>query len=280
MAEKIAALLKVEKEKVRFEQEIGTAQMVQDTFFCEPDYTAHQLAISGYHNPSSECCGDWWNRFTLPSGAVQVYIGDATGHGAGAALVTAIAYTTIKNLYELHVAGKIKDMTPKDVLTALNTVMVDTLKGSMFMTFLIIEISPDRTTLTYANAGHCFPYLMPKKPEHDDRLDGTSQLRGHKPIISPSKGRAVLGASRASEFSNETLELKPGDRLFMYTDGSFEFIMEKGKQYGIKNLQKTMMSFRELPLPEFRSKLSDVLEDERRRGIAEDDMTFVSVEVG
>ncbi len=280
MAEKIAQLLKVEKEKVRFEQEIGTAQMVQDTFFCDPDYKSNSLEISGYHNPSSECCGDWWSRVTLPNGAEQIYIGDATGHGAGAALVTAIAYTTIKNLYELHLAGKIPELTPKDVLSSLNTVMVDTLKGSMFMTFLIIEVSADRKTLTYANAGHCFPYLMPKNPEDDDRLDSASQLRGHRPIISPAKGRAVLGAARESQFSNETIELKPGDRIFMYTDGSFEFIMEQGKQYGVKNLQKTMMAYRNLPLADFRSKLSEVLEEERRRGIAEDDMTFVSVEVG
>lgn len=279
MAEKIAALLKVEKEKVRFEQEILTAQMVQDTFFSAKDHTGELIRVSGYHNPSSECCGDWWSHVVLPDGSEQIYIGDATGHGAGAALVTAMAYTTIRTLHELEASKAIARPTPADILNTMNKIMVDTLGGSMFMTFLIMHIDAKSKLMTYANAGHCFPYLMPSDPTGDDRLDGASQLRGIKPLLSRAKTRSVLGANRSITFENESMPLCSGDRIFLYTDGAFEFVTDVGRPFGVRSLQKLVVAMRQLEIAKFRDEVAATLEKERSRGVAEDDMTFVAVEV-
>ena len=280
MAQKISALMQMEKEKVRYEKELSTAQTVQDTFFTAEDYKTAGIQISGYHKPSTECCGDWWSHVKLGDGIEQIYIGDATGHGAPAALVTAMTYTAVHTL----TAGKENTdghiPTPGEVLTILNRILHDTLKGSMFMTFFIMQIDTKKRQITYSNAGHCFPYLIPKNPSSDDRLDRSSRLRGIKPLMPIDKERSVLGAQSEINFFDHTLPLKDGDRFFLYSDGAFEFLMEDGKQYGVHRLQKFVMEYRGLPLIEFRDEVARSLEALREKGQADDDMTFVAVEYG
>ena len=278
MAGKIGELMESEKEKVRFQEELQTAQIVQNAFYVDKDYVDKDLMISGYHKASSECCGDWWTHVKISENIEHILIGDATGHGAPAALVTGMVYSVVQSLLEQS-KGSEKFYSPKEVLHHINQVMVKSLQGSMFMTFLAIEINHKKKTMTYANAGHCFPFLMPKDPKSDDRLDMASRKRGIKPIFQPGKANNVLGAKAESEFNEFEVPLQEGDRIFCYTDGAFEFETEGGKQFGVNALRKLLVGHRPKDLKSFRDDVSKDLETERDKGFYDDDMTFVAFEI-
>ena len=87
MAGEVSRLMMEEKEKSRMASELKTAQTVQNTLFPKSDFKNEQYNISGYYSPASECGGDWWYYYT-DNDKVYLLIGDATGHGAPAALIT------------------------------------------------------------------------------------------------------------------------------------------------------------------------------------------------
>ncbi|WP_218110083.1 HAMP domain-containing protein, partial [Oligoflexus tunisiensis] len=93
MSNKLVELLTREREKTRLSQALSTAQTVQNTFFKDTRIRNGRLNITSFYKPASECGGDWWGRFSLSHGKELILIGDATGHGVPAALVTAMAYT-------------------------------------------------------------------------------------------------------------------------------------------------------------------------------------------
>ena len=279
MSGKIGELLESEKEKVRFQEELETAQIVQNAFYVDKDYQDKQIQISGYHKASSECCGDWWTHIKINDHTEQILIGDATGHGAPAALVTGMVYSIVHSLMEYSKDGN-KHHAPKDILNHINQVMVKSLQGSMFMTFLAMEVDYKAKVLRYANAGHCFPFLLPADPKKDKRLDMASRKRGIKPIFQAGEVNTVLGAKADTEYFQGEIPLQDGDRIFSYTDGAFEFNMEDGKQFGVNNLRKLLVRHRPQSLKEFRDAVSEELEGERSKGFYDDDMTFVAFDYG
>lgn len=275
MATKIEALLESEKEKIRFQEELETAKIVQNAFYVAKDFQDDFIRVSGYHKASSECCGDWWTHIKVNEHVEQILIGDATGHGAPAALVTSMVYSIVHSLMESS-KDRQKHLGPGEILYHINQVMVKSLNGSMYMTFLAMEVDYKQKILRFANAGHCFPFLMPKDPRQDERLDMASKRKGIKPIFQAGQINEVLGAKENVKFYEGELPLKEGDRIFSYTDGAFEFETEKGKQFGINSLKKLLVKYRKKDIKVFRDEVSEDLEERRNRGSYDDDMTFVA----
>ena len=184
MAKKIHDLLQKEKERVRFEHELKTAQTVQDAFYSEKNYENMGITISGSHKPSSECCGDWWGHIKVAEGVEQVMIADATGHGAPAAMLTAMAYTATAMIKNLSTEGQ--RVSPAEVLRLLNELFCKTLDGSILMTFQIIEFDMNKRQLTIADAGHCHPYIAKGKVEAGGIIrDGMFKILKKRPDQQP-----------------------------------------------------------------------------------------------
>jgi phosphoserine phosphatase RsbU/P len=90
MAGEVARLLENTAEKVRMEGELATVRTVQETLFPPANTRFGPLCIKGHFEPASECGGDWWS-YSRIGNKIFIYIGDATGHGAPAALITSAA---------------------------------------------------------------------------------------------------------------------------------------------------------------------------------------------
>jgi len=128
MSDEIVRLMEQTAEKARMEKELETAQTVQNTLFPESKTTIGNVQITGHYHPASECGGDWW--FYSPMGErVFYWIGDATGHGVSAALVTSAARAAAS------IIENFPDIAPGKALGLLNNAICDTSKGKMLMTF-------------------------------------------------------------------------------------------------------------------------------------------------
>ena len=224
MATEVSRLMKETAEKARMESELATAKTVQETLFPEANAVLGPVEISGHYMPASECGGDWW-YYCENDGKIYIWIGDATGHGAPAALLTSAARAVVSVL----LCGPAR--TVSESLGILNQAICDTSKGTMMMTFFLACIEKETGVMTYSNASHESPFLlheMETEPTRDDFIHLNS-------VNNPR-----LGEQRAHVFKEATLTLKEGDSLVFYTDGVVDIKNPEHKNWGERRFMKSL----------------------------------------
>jgi serine phosphatase RsbU (regulator of sigma subunit) len=181
------------------------------------------LQLAGYCEPASGHGGDWWAHHDLGDGRVLVIIGDATGHGAAS---TRVAQTAKRAVDELR-AGPDDGLTVARVLEHLNEAVCHCTDRRLAMTCFATIIDTHEMSVTYANAGHNFPYL------HRER-NGGRKLR-----VMMTRGNR-LGDSKESTYRVKTEPIQPGDTIVWYTDGIVECENGVGREYGEKRFRSSI----------------------------------------
>lgn len=242
MSSKIIDLLSNQVEKARFEKELETARMVQGTFFPKADINTGTLGVTGYYQPASECGGDLWGHFQIAKGVDLVFIADAMGHGAPAALVTAMAYATTMTVADIVKTSTSFD-SPAELLGRINRIIYNAVGGQISMTFFVTLIDQNRGTMIYANAGHNFPLLMPLKA--DDERRGKKK-KDAMPISLTLKG-TPLGVDPNASFQEKSMPIAAGDKIFFFTDGLIECTSPEGRAWGRKYLVESLQTLQAKP---------------------------------
>jgi serine phosphatase RsbU (regulator of sigma subunit)/HAMP domain-containing protein len=277
MTRKIVNLLAAEHEKARLDQELSVAQSVQNTFFKENTFRNRHLLVTSFYQPASECGGDWWGHYPLGSNRELIVIGDATGHGVPAALVTAIAYATTHILSEQIMNGAFPANDPAEILRALNTLLYQTLRGKLCMSFLALLIDSDNRTLTFSNAGHPYPVLIPAR-SNDPRL-GPNPKVPYRYLLQKRKSSCILGLEKDSVFHNETVNLVSGDKIILHTDGLTELENADGKQWGARPMKLFLQAHaHEDPFTLCKSLMHDAISFNKKAKVFDDDLTLLIIE--
>ncbi|MCX6131113.1 MAG: SpoIIE family protein phosphatase, partial [Proteobacteria bacterium] len=278
MTRKIVDLLATEHERARMDQELSTAQTVQNTFFQENIIQKSQFILTGYNQSASECGGDWWGHFSLNDGKELVVIADATGHGVPAALITAIAYASTHTLASQIKQGAFPENDPAAILHALNELLYKTLKGKLCMSFIAMIIDVPMGSMRFSNAGHPFPILIPQEPS-DERLGQTKKNLASRFLIQKKKSSNILGIDGTSVFYNENFNMRAGDKLILYTDGLMEAENTKGKQLGGKGIQNIIQKNLKADGKMLRdSIIQEATEFNAKAQVFDDDVTLVIIE--
>lgn len=265
MVKRIRELLVETKEKGRMEAELQTAKMVQETLFPENRASYETIAIDGYSEPASECGGDWWYYYQKGD-HLFVWLGDATGHGASAAMLT----TAAKAAASLIEAQDIDD--PAQALATMNKAIHGIAKGKLVMTMNLVRYNLKTRVLDLSNASHEAPFLIRKDdPSEDYTKQHFLPLTGG---TSP-----LIGVETVSDYNYEATQLEPGDLILFYTDGLIEAVNEKESLFGerrfIKSLANSLNEKPEEPLqPVYKA-----VHEFRRPGLADDDMTMILLRV-
>ncbi len=225
MIGEVARHMESTAEKVRMEGELATVRTVQETLFPAAQSQFGPLAIRGHFEPASECGGDWWS-YSRIGNRIFIYVGDATGHGAPAALITSAATSAAA------VIETLPEVTPGRALTILNKAIHQTSKGSIMMTFFVCSIDLDKNLFTYASASHDPPYLLRK----------TGEKLGRKDLVPLNEVNGPrLGDKKDFTYEETTIDFQPGDQLFFYTDGILDIQDADGKKWGERNFLKTLL---------------------------------------
>jgi sigma-B regulation protein RsbU (phosphoserine phosphatase) len=158
------------------------------------------------------CGGDYYDVVFIGADRYLALIGDVAGHGVKAAFVTGILKAVIYPEYLRSGIGK--PFSPGAFLGWLNERMNFEFRAtaSMIITFFAGVIDLKAATLTYANAGHNHPFIM----------------RSGVPRELPVSGSGI-GFSRSVAYPDQTVNVKPGDLLLLYTDGLSEIDCASGK---------------------------------------------------
>lgn len=264
MAAEVARLLNETAEKARMESELSTVRTVQETLFPEAQSQFGPISIMGHFEPASECGGDWWS-YSRVNNKIFLWVGDATGHGAPAALITSAARSASA------VIESLPDITPGTALSILNRAIHQTSKGQIMMTFFVACIDLDQQKLSYASASHDPPYFMRKSGEKLAKKDllPLNEVNGPR-----------LGESKDYIYQETSLEFAPGDMIFLYTDGILDVQDPKDKKWGERAFLKALVDHTNAgaDVPERLNGLKKTMNDFRAGSQLIDDVTMVLCE--
>jgi serine phosphatase RsbU (regulator of sigma subunit) len=222
MADRLLILMRETAEKATLEKELEVARTIQETLVPPSDLVERSFVrLAGYFLPASQCGGDWWTVHDMPDGRVLVVIGDVTGHGVPSAMITAAA----KAACDVVRATEGDKLTVTRLLEVMNRAIFESAKRKFVMTCFASIIDPRRRVITYANAGHNFPYLF--RPAAGD---------GNDFQVLMSRGNR-LGDLEESTYQEKTHPLQAGDVLVWYTDGIVECENDRGEEYGEKRFR-------------------------------------------
>ena len=236
MADQIAILLQQTAEKARIEQELEVAKAIQETLVPGPDpVDCGPLKFAGFYQPAAQTGGDWWTWSELGAGRYLLVIGDVTGHGVPSAMITAAAKAACD--VARHVDGN--TVTVTRLLEIMNHAIYESAQRRFVMTCFASIVDTKARTITYANAGHNFPYLF-RAGEGKGEF-GSLMIRGNR-----------LGDDRTSRYEAKTTELVPGDVIIWYTDGIVECENEAGDEYGEKRFRASVRKAAALDAGEMR----------------------------
>lgn len=213
----IQELLATTSAKERIQSELSIAHNIQLSLLpkvARPFAGKGCLDLDALMEPAREVGGDFYDFFWLDESRLCLVIADVSGKGVPAALFMAMSKTLLK-------AIAATEPDPARMLFALNNQLAADNEESMFVTLFCAVLDLGSGLLTYANAGHNPPIFMP--------------ANGQAHFL-PSRRQLVIGAMEGFDYQSETLELKTGDRLLLYTDGVTEAMDPQDCLFGEERL--------------------------------------------
>lgn len=193
----------------RIEQELDAARELQmgmvPTFF-PPPTPERPVEIFAMMEPAREVGGDLYDFFDGPDGSLCFLLGDVSGKGVPAALFMAGTKNLVRLVTDL-LRGPDGDLLgPGEILGRVNRELCQDNVGMMFVTLFLGILQPRTGELRFCNAGHGPPY----------RIRGQSV----DPLVAAAG--PPLGIRPRAVYGTETIRLKPGDALYLYSDGITE----------------------------------------------------------
>lgn len=252
-------LMRVTAEKEQIGAELNIATQIQmDMLPRIFPYMPNRKEFNLYAmmEPAKEVGGDFYDYFMTDEDHLVIVAADVSGKGVPAALFMVIAKTLIKN----HMQSK---DTPAAAFYNTNNELCEGNDAMMFATAFLGVLTVSTGELVYVNAGHVSPMLL-----HGD--GSVSWLR--------CKAGLVLGALQNIGYEQESIFLKKGERIFLYTDGIPEAINQREEEYGETRMEKFMQLHGTEPMEEVLRKFREDIREFAEGAEQFDDITMLLVE--
>ena len=217
----------IEAAEKRIEQELEFARTIQDSALPKNfDFPRRDFEICAMMDPAKEVGGDFYDFFFVDRNKLALVIADVSGKGIPAALFMMRAKTAIRGLAE-------SGQTPAEILFRANNALCEGNDAEMFVTVWLGVIDLLTGHMQCANAGHEYPALK--------RAGGEFELFRDRHGL-------ALAAMENTRYREYELQLDPGDRLFVYTDGIPEAIDPQVEQYGPDRLVCALNRDKDVPM--------------------------------
>ena len=212
----IKDITRITREKERVSTELQMANRIQNSMIPNvfPPFPGRsEFDIYASMTPAREVGGDFYDFFLIDQNHLCMVMADVSGKGIPAALFMMISKVILQSCAML---GK----GAGEILVKTNQAICSSNQVDMFVTVWtgILEISTGK--ITAANAGHEYPAIL-----RDGRF---SLIR--------DKHGLVIGGMDDVTYKEYEIELKPGDKLFLYTDGIPEASDKDNKMFGTSRM--------------------------------------------
>lgn len=244
----------LEEAERRRRSEMAGAQRIQEHLLPR-EVAIPGLEFAALFRPASDVAGDYYDAIRLPDGTWLLCVADVAGHGVPAAMSAALLKAFLLHAAERHSA-------PDRLLLSVNKRFIAASPPGLFASMLLVRWNPTAGDLTYSSAGHEPAWLLPE---------------GGEPRPLEATG-LFLGIDEEAVWPEQSLPVRPGDRLLLLTDGIAETFGPRQELFGRDRLRQLLMRCRHEPQGELLGEIDRALEAHRSGAAPTDDVTVVAVE--
>lgn len=222
MAEDLTKAVEAKVYKSRVEKELELAQKIQENLLPKSVPDIKGLDIAGTVIPATEIGGDVYDTLPDENGNLLTYVGDVTGHGVPAGILSAISNSIIVSLQDTELIK---------IANSLNKILKTKATPNMFITAAFAKYEPAKPNkLTYLSAGHEQLIHYKASTKKAQMLPSGGIALGMFPDVSK-----LLKPQFVEDFET-------GDTIIMYSDGIPEAWKNDTETYGfdklVENLEK------------------------------------------
>ena len=250
----------LEIHNARLEKELQMAKEIQQILIPQRRNLAG-FRFFAHYVPEIDVGGDFFDLWEIGRGQLGLFISDVMGHGVSAAFVTVFIKTVVE-----EIRGQIND--PGELLAMLNTRFDRLISSQLFMfaTAFCAIIDLSENTLSCANAGHPFPFLL-------KRDEGICEPIGNE-YAGKGLGLAPNSVYRTHEYPFDDLS-----RVLLYTDGVYEIKNRQGEEFSRDRLKSVLLEQVAQPTPVLVDNVLASINQFSDGTEKDDDMTLVAIDV-
>jgi sigma-B regulation protein RsbU (phosphoserine phosphatase) len=254
----------------RIEDDLKAAAWMQASLL--PAVSPRALGVNSEwrFRPSRYVAGDTLNVFPIDQHHLAFYLLDVSGHGVPAAMLSVTLSmlltpdsTPASPLKRFDAASQnYLAVAPDEAIAELNRRFQS--RDDQYFTMIYGLLDTRSLMLRFSQAGHPNPLLIQK---------------GRKMRVLGAGGSPV-GILPHAEFDSVQVQLDPGDRLVLYSDGVTECTNPSGDQFGDQRLRHYLTRAGEKPLDQMLGGLETEIEGWRGKLEFDDDISLLALEVG
>ena len=242
--------------KERIESELVIARDIQMSILPKlfPAFPERpELDIHATVKPAREVGGDFYDFFFVDDDKLFFALGDVSGKGVPASLFMAVTTAFLR-------ATATKGVSPDDVMGRVNSKLCIGNDACMFVTVFCGLLDLKTGQVVCSDGGHNPPLLITSS-------NGVEYLHAPK--------SAALGVFEDMPYHIHELVLKPGDALFLYTDGVTEAMNTENELYSEERLQQSIAELRDQPVAEICHRMIEKIEEFADGAPQADDITML-----
>jgi serine phosphatase RsbU (regulator of sigma subunit) len=252
----------------RMKRDLDAAARVQQTLLPDKFPEVQGLRFAWSYKPCDELAGDALNIVRINDDLIAVYLLDVSGHGVPAAL---LSVTVTRSLNPgaggaaSLVAGPGADpqaVDPVQVASRLNSLYPMASNGNHYFTMIYGLLDVRTRRFRFTVAGHPGPILAPTGGQ-PQRLDVSG---------------FPIGMIDGVEFDESVIELQPGDRLYLHSDGVTEEANVREELFGDERLLSAIADGQALSLSETVESLVQKVIAWRGEDHLRDDVSILAIE--
>jgi serine phosphatase RsbU (regulator of sigma subunit) len=193
----------IDEAAARFDKDLEIAKRIQHSALPSvfPPYPSRKdFSIFASMNAAKEVGGDFYDFYLLDEDHLAFVVADVSGKGIPGAMFMMTSKTLIKS----HAESGLK---VDEVFTQVNEKLCENNEAGMFVTAWMGVLDLKTGLVSYANAGHNPPAIRHK--------DGSYEYL-------KSRANFVLAGMEGLQYKEQQIQLRPGDEIYLYTDGVTE----------------------------------------------------------
>ena len=248
-----------ERDLITIASELETARQIQSFILPQEMPQIDGLTTAARYVPMVALAGDFYDFLVIDQKRLGILVADVSGHGVPASLVASMVKIAFA-AQSLHADD------PVQVLTGINRTLCGKLESD-FVTAGYVYVDTTEGRIVYSSAGH-MPLLLWR--------------RSDQKIYELWEKGVILGQLEEAVFQNAAMQIEPGDRFIIYTDGIIEASNAAGELFGWERFKEFIRTNASLSVNQFADKLIQDLSKYTGKGAEaslDDDLTLVVVDV-
>lgn len=240
-------------EKQKMEQDLEVAKEIQKRLLPKVLPQIPGMKTRAMNLPSKYVGGDYYDIIPLGDGRVATVIADVSGKGVPAALLMASLQSSLR-------AGADATRLPSQVISNLNGEIYEHTAGGTFVTIFYGIIDLESSRLIYCNAGQTPPIIVGRNL--------TVKMLAETDL--------VIGIDASAAYRDTEVELRPGDLIFLYTDGITDELAPDDEPFGEINLIAKLKQVYDADLDDILRRVHEAVMD-HTGGQPQDDLTALAI---